>query len=119
MAAVDGVPAAAPLEQPIPNEFREEWAGKIREAFNLFDKERKGVVIVEEVGTIMRYIGAYPSERGLVSEILPAMQVGAMIGTRGWLGGWRRIHIGPGKASGAIVWRPPARPIPPATTPHS
>uniref|UniRef100_A0A7S1XRS0 EF-hand domain-containing protein n=1 Tax=Phaeomonas parva TaxID=124430 RepID=A0A7S1XRS0_9STRA len=74
MAAVDGVPAAAPLEQPIPNEFREEWAGKIREAFNLFDKERKGVVIVEEVGTIMRYIGAYPSERGLVSEILPAMQ---------------------------------------------
>jgi len=34
---------------------------KIREAFQLFDKDRKGCVIQEEVSTIMRYLGAYPT----------------------------------------------------------
>lgn len=36
---------------------------KIREAFQLFDKDRKGCVIQEEVSTIMRYLGAYPTVR--------------------------------------------------------
>jgi calmodulin len=46
---------------------------KIREAFALFDKDRKGCVIREEVATIMRYLGAFPSERAFVKEILPDM----------------------------------------------
>lgn len=46
---------------------------KIREAFQLFDKDRKGCVIQEEVSTIMRYLGAYPTERAMVKEILPDM----------------------------------------------
>jgi hypothetical protein len=48
---------------------------KIREAFQLFDKDRKGCVIQEEVSTIMRYLGAYPTERAMVKEILPDMMV--------------------------------------------
>lgn len=46
---------------------------KIREAFQLFDKDRKGCVIQEEIATIMRYLGAYPTERAMVKEILPDM----------------------------------------------
>ena len=34
---------------------------RIREAFQLFDKDRKGCVVQEEVATIMRYLGAYPA----------------------------------------------------------
>ena len=43
---------------------------RIREAFQLFDKDRKGCVVQEEVATIMRYLGAYPTERAVVKEIL-------------------------------------------------
>ena len=46
---------------------------RIREAFQLFDKDRKGCVVQEEVATIMRYLGAYPTERAVVKEILPDM----------------------------------------------
>ena len=38
---------------------------RIREAFQLFDKDRKGCVVQEEVATIMRYLGAYPTERAV------------------------------------------------------
>ena len=45
----------------------EEWAvettAKIREAFDLFDKDKSESVIVEEVGTIMRALGCFPSVR--------------------------------------------------------
>ena len=46
---------------------------RIREAFQLFDKDRKGCVVQEEVATIMRYLGSYPTERAMVKEILPDM----------------------------------------------
>ena len=36
---------------------------KIRAAFSLFDKEGKDCVVQEEVSTIMRYLGVFPSER--------------------------------------------------------
>ncbi|KAH8093507.1 Ca2-binding protein [Aureococcus anophagefferens] len=42
---------------------------KIREAFQLFDKDRKGCVIQEEVSTIMRYLGAYPTERAMAFRV--------------------------------------------------
>ncbi|CAM9583952.1 unnamed protein product, partial [Ectocarpus sp. 13 AM-2016] len=33
-----------------------------------------GSVVQEEVSTIMRYLGAYPSEKAMTQEILPDMQ---------------------------------------------
>ena len=47
---------------------------KIKAAFALFDKEDKGCVVQEEVSTIMRYLGVFPSERRVVESILPDMQ---------------------------------------------
>lgn len=47
---------------------------KIREAFDLFDKDKSDAVVQEEVGTMMRYLGVYPTERALVLEVLPSMQ---------------------------------------------
>jgi len=47
---------------------------KIRAAFDLFDREKRRVVIKEEVGTIMRYLGAYPTEKELVTDLLPQLQ---------------------------------------------
>ncbi|KAG7383424.1 hypothetical protein PHYPSEUDO_003664 [Phytophthora pseudosyringae] len=47
---------------------------RIRAAFDMFDKEKKGCVIQEEVSTIMRYLGAYPTEKDIIKKILPEMQ---------------------------------------------
>ncbi|CAM9935147.1 unnamed protein product [Ectocarpus sp. 4 AP-2014] len=49
---------------------------RIKEAFALFDKDKKGekLVVQEEISTIMRYLGAYPSEKAMTQEILPDMQ---------------------------------------------
>jgi calmodulin len=55
-------------------EWIEQTEAKIREAFDLFDKDRADAIIQEEVGTVMRALGAYPTERQLVLEILPEVQ---------------------------------------------
>ncbi len=55
-------------------EWIEQTEAKIREAFDLFDKDKADAIIQEEVGTVMRALGAYPTERGLVLDILPEMQ---------------------------------------------
>ena len=55
-------------------EWIEQTEARIREAFDLFDKDKADAIIQEEVGTVMRALGAYPTERALVLEILPAMQ---------------------------------------------
>jgi calmodulin len=55
-------------------EWIEQTESKIREAFDLFDKDKADAIIQEEVGTVMRALGAYPTERGLVLDILPEMQ---------------------------------------------
>jgi calmodulin len=44
---------------------------RVKEAFEFFDREGRGLLVKEEVGTIMRYLGAFPSEDALVNEILP------------------------------------------------
>ncbi|KAF1791832.1 EF-hand domain pair [Phytophthora cactorum] len=44
---------------------------RIRAAFDMFDKDKKGCVIQEEVSTIMRYLGAYPTEKDIIKKILP------------------------------------------------
>ena len=55
-------------------EWIEQTEAKIREAFDLFDKDKADAIIQEEVGTVMRALGAYPTERQLVLEILPELQ---------------------------------------------
>lgn len=55
-------------------EWIEATEAKIREAFDLFDTDKADAIIQEEVGTVMRALGAFPTERALVLEILPAMQ---------------------------------------------
>ena len=62
--------AAAPKD----NEKTVALKEKIKAAFSLFDKEDKGCVVQEEVSTIMRYLGVFPSERKVVESILPDMQ---------------------------------------------
>jgi len=46
----------------------------IREAFGFFDKVGNGSVFQEEVGTIMRYLGQFPSETDVVEVILREIQ---------------------------------------------
>jgi calmodulin len=55
-------------------EWMESTEARIREAFDLFDKDKADSILQEEVGTVMRALGAYPTERALVLEILPEMQ---------------------------------------------
>ncbi|CAM9117519.1 unnamed protein product [Ascophyllum nodosum] len=46
---------------------------RIKEAFTLFDKDKKGTIVQEEVSTVMRYLGVYPTEKAMVKDILPDM----------------------------------------------
>jgi len=46
---------------------------KIRAAVELFDRDKRKILPREEVGTVMRYLGAYPSEEDLMNDILPAL----------------------------------------------
>ena len=43
----------------------------IKEAFELFDHDGNGTVQPEELGTIMRYLGVFPSEKSVVESVLP------------------------------------------------
>ena len=55
-------------------EWIEKTQAAIREAFDLFDKDKADAIVQEEVGTVMRALGAFPTERDLVLNILPDMQ---------------------------------------------
>ena len=46
----------------------------IKEAFSSVDREGNGYVIQEEVSSIMRYFGQFPSEAQVVDVILPEIQ---------------------------------------------
>ena len=50
------------------------WTKKIRAAFKNFDKDDKNTVPPEEVGSIIRYLGYFPSENDIVNIILPEMR---------------------------------------------
>ena len=56
------------------NEWIYAMQAKIREAFDLFDKDHQDAVINEEVGTMMRYLGIFPTEKDLIMKYLPEMQ---------------------------------------------
>jgi calmodulin len=53
----------------------EEWVQahkvKIKEVFDLFDRDKTDAIMQEEIGTVMRALGAYPSERNITVDILP------------------------------------------------
>ena len=42
-------------------EWIEQTEAKIREVFDLFDKDKADAIIQEEVGTVMRALGVYPT----------------------------------------------------------
>ena len=44
---------------------------RIKEVFELFDRDKTDAIMQEEIGTVMRALGAYPSERNLTVDILP------------------------------------------------
>jgi Ca2+-binding EF-hand superfamily protein len=64
---------SAPIPPPT-EEWTEDTRKKIRDMFEIFDKDKSESVIEEEVSTIMRALGVYPSEKALVQEILTEMQ---------------------------------------------
>ena len=68
--------AAVPTQTPEMKgqAWIDETKVKIQEAFDLFDKDKTNSIIQEEVGTVMRALGAYPDERQLVLTYLPEMQ---------------------------------------------
>ena len=41
---------------------------KIKDVFNLFDKDGDGDIPTQELGTALRALGTYPSQRELVEE---------------------------------------------------
>ncbi len=43
---------------------------RIKKIFDLYDKDKKGCIPREEVGTVLRAVGIYPSERTWVRDIL-------------------------------------------------
>ena len=47
---------------------------KVRAAFDLFDRNSRGLIVKEEIGAILRYLGAFPSDEQLLNEILPQIQ---------------------------------------------
>lgn len=50
----------------------EEQIVEFQEAFNLFDKDKDGTITTQELGTVMKSLGQYPSEnelRDLISEV--------------------------------------------------
>jgi calmodulin len=47
---------------------------KIRKTFSYFDLQNRGYVLREEVRSVMRYLGQFPSEAQYVNIILPEIQ---------------------------------------------
>lgn len=62
------------------DEWRVHTQQRIRDAFALFDKEKNQSVVLEEVPTMIRFLGVFPTEKALVLEILPDMQGGEPTG---------------------------------------
>lgn len=64
---------------------------KIREVFELFDRDKSDSVLQEEVGTIMRALGAFPSEKQLVMDVLPQLSDNENTGYVGYKNFERRM----------------------------
>ncbi len=46
---------------------------RIKSTFELFDRDNKGVCNKDDIGTMMRYLGAFPTEEELIHDILPKL----------------------------------------------
>ena len=46
-----------------PYDWTETMQAKVRDAFDLFDRDKSGSILEEDVGTVMRALGAFPSEK--------------------------------------------------------
>ena len=57
-----------------PHDWIEAKKVRIRDAFDLFDKSKSGSILEEDVGTVMRALGVYPSEKQLEADILPQLR---------------------------------------------
>ena len=64
------------MAEPRDEQWYVDTKRRIREAFQLFDKDRKGCVVQEEVATIMRYLGSYPTERAMVKAAYNSISTG-------------------------------------------
>ncbi|KAF4725552.1 hypothetical protein FOZ63_031260 [Perkinsus olseni] len=64
-----GVDLMTTEEAPAPTQ-EEKLCQIIRRTFDLFDKLGTGTVAPEEVGTIMRYLGQFPTETELVEVVI-------------------------------------------------
>lgn len=62
-----------PIDTPTAEQI-ESCQARIREVFDLFDKDKSDAIVQEEIGTVMRALGVFPDERVLVLELLPEMQ---------------------------------------------
>ena len=56
-----------------PHDWIEANKTKIRDAFDLFDETKSDSILEEDVGTVMRALGAFPSERQLVTDVIPQL----------------------------------------------
>ena len=48
---------------------------KIKEVFNLFDKDGDGDIPTQELGTALRALGTYPSQKELLEEFKNSEEV--------------------------------------------
>lgn len=56
-----------------PHDWIEANKIRIRDAFDLFDKTKSDSIQEEDIGTVMRALGAFPSERQLVTDVMPQL----------------------------------------------
>lgn len=58
-----------PLVVPTTSQLSEEQQKQVREAFNIFDKNKDGTISREELGRVMRQLGLNPSETQVLDII--------------------------------------------------
>ena len=67
----EDIPLPEHLEHKVRVFNESEIKTRIKAAFSLFEHENAGCVLPEELGTIMRYLGVFPSEKDIVEVVLP------------------------------------------------
>lgn len=60
--------------EPKSQAWIEEQESLIRDAFDLFDTDKANALMPEDVGNVMRALGAYPSESQLMKEYMPVLK---------------------------------------------
>lgn len=63
-----------------PHDWIEAKKVRIRDTFELFDRSKSGSILEVDVGTVMRALGVYPSEKQLEADIIPQLREDEMPG---------------------------------------